>query len=153
VITGGGPGIMEAANRGARDAGALSIGCNITLPHEQRPNDHLDISLTFRHFYVRKVMFVRYASAFVILPGGFGTLDEMFEALTLMQTDTIRDFPVVLMRSDYWAGLRAWLEEPMLAEGKIGHPDLELMTITDDPQRVCEVAAAGVRRQEERLTA
>ena len=151
VITGGGPGIMEAANRGARDAGVPSIGCNIELPHEQAPNDFLDISLTFTHFYVRKVMFVRYASGFVILPGGFGTLDELFEALTLEQTDKISDFPVILMRSAYWRGLVEWLADPVEREGKLARQDLELVRIIDDPQEVCGVATALARAQQDAL--
>ena len=120
VITGGGPGLMEAANRGAREAGALSIGCNIELPHEQAPNPYLDIGLRFRHFFARKVMFVRYACAFVICPGGYGTLDELFEALTLIQTATIRHFPAILLGEGEWDGLLAWLRERALADGRIG---------------------------------
>ena len=119
IITGGGPGIMEAANRGAQDAGALSVGCNIELPIEQSPNAYLDLSVTFRHFFARKVMFVRYASAFVILPGGFGTLDELFEALTLIQTDTIRHFPVVLVGLPQWHGLLEWLLTEALGHGRL----------------------------------
>ena len=119
VMTGGGPGIMEAANRGARDAGALSIGCNIELPHEQELNPYVDIGLRFRHFFARKVMFVRYASAFVICPGGYGTLDELFESLTLIQTATIRHFPVILLGGAEWDGLISWLRERALADGRI----------------------------------
>lgn len=137
VITGGGPGMMEAANRGARDAGATSIGCNIVLPHEQHSNPYLDISLDFDHFFVRKVMFVRYAQAFVVMPGGFGTLDELFEALTLSQTAKIRHFPVALVGSAYWAGLFDWLRERMLSEGKIDERDLALMRVCDTADEVC----------------
>ncbi len=117
VITGGGPGTMEAANRGARDGGGLSIGLNIELPHEQQPNEFLDVRLDFRYFFVRKVMFVRYASAFVVFPGGFGTLDELFEALTLIQTRKVRDFPVVLFGSAYWNGLLEWAARALVADG------------------------------------
>ena len=133
VVTGGGPGVMEAANRGARAAGGLSVGFNIELPHEQRSNPYLDISLTFRHFYARKTMFVKYASAFVILPGGFGTLDELFEALTLVQTGKVLHFPVVLYDSDYWRPMIDWLRERLLAEGKVSPEDLDLLHATNDP--------------------
>jgi uncharacterized protein (TIGR00730 family) len=143
VITGGGPGLMEAANRGARDAGALSIGCNIELPHEQRVNDYLDIALRFRHFFARKVMFVRYASAFVIGPGGFGTLDEMFEALTLIQTSTIEHFPVILVGKDAWSGLLAWLRDVTLAAGRINPPDLTQIKIAGDPDEVLAIVDAA----------
>ena len=149
VITGGGPGIMEAANRGARDAGAVSVGCNIELPFEQRPNPYLDIELTFRHFYVRKVMFVRYAQAFVVFPGGFGTLDELFEALTLIQTRKIRHFPVLLMGSAYWRPLLDWVERELLANGRIASEDLRLLTLSDDAERACTVIEAGASRQAE----
>lgn len=136
IITGGGPGLMEAANRGARDAGAVSIGCNIELPHEQAPNGYQDICLSFEHFFVRKVMFVRYAHAFVVMPGGFGTLDELFEALTLAQTGKIRHFPVVLVGNSYWDGLFDWLTERMLSEGKIDEADLRLIRVSEDPREV-----------------
>jgi uncharacterized protein (TIGR00730 family) len=131
IITGGGPGLMEAANRGARDAGALSIGCNIELPREQGLNAYLDIGLEFRHFFARKVMFVRYASAFVIGPGGFGTLDELFESLTLIQTGKVRDFPVVLFDSAYWQPLLDWIKERLLADEMISPEDVELLEVTD----------------------
>ena len=147
VITGGGPGAMEAANRGAQDAGALSVGCNIELPHEQLPNRYLDVSLRFRHFFARKVMFVRYASAFVICPGGYGTLDELFEALTLMQTRTIRHTPVVLLGEGEWDGLLAWLREHALADGRIDASDLDLMHVVSEPARVCEIVEAASERQ------
>jgi len=147
IITGGGGGLMEAANRGARDAGALSIGCNIELPREQTENDFLDISLSFRHFFARKVMFVRYASAFVIAPGGFGTLDELFEALTLIQTQTIRNFPLILLGDGTWNGLTEWLEGSVLPAGRIGPDDLSLLHRTSDPDEVVAIVAGAVRRQ------
>ena len=136
IITGGGPGLMEAANRGARDAGAKSVGCNIELPHEQPPNPYLDIQLRFRHFFARKVMFVRYACAFVIAPGGFGTLDELFESLTLIQTDTIHHFPVILLGDGEWEGLFAWLRERALADHRIGARDLEHLHFVSDPAEI-----------------
>ncbi len=133
VVTGGGPGLMEAANRGAREAGGVSIGFNIELPHEQHPNGYLDLCLTFRHFYVRKTMFVKAADGFVILPGGFGTLDELFESLTLIQTGKVEPFPVVLLDGGYWTGLLRWLEERALGEGTISADDLALIHVSDDP--------------------
>ncbi|MFG0316845.1 MAG: TIGR00730 family Rossman fold protein [Planctomycetota bacterium JB042] len=133
VMTGGGPGIMEAANRGAKDVGGRSIGCNIELPHEQLPNPYLDRWVDFRYFFVRKVMLVKYSYAFVILPGGFGTMDEIFETLTLVQCRKIRNFPVVLMGTDYWQPLVDFLRDKMEAEGKISAGDIDLMTLTDDP--------------------
>jgi uncharacterized protein (TIGR00730 family) len=147
VITGGGPGSMEAANRGAQDVGALSIGCNIELPHEQRLNPYLDIGLRFRHFFARKVMFVRYACAFVICPGGYGTLDELFEALTLIQTTTIRHFPVILVGAGEWDGLLAWLRARALAQGRIDAGDLDLMRVVEHPSQVCEIVDAAYERQ------
>jgi uncharacterized protein (TIGR00730 family) len=139
IITGGGPGIMEAGNRGARDAGVLSIGCNIELPFEQGSNPYVDVAIDFRYFFVRKTMFVKYAEAFVIFPGGFGTLDELFEALTLIQTGKVRDFPVVLVGTDYWGGLVGWIRDTLLAEGKVSAEDVELMVVTDDPEEVVRV--------------
>jgi uncharacterized protein (TIGR00730 family) len=139
VITGGGPGIMEAANRGAREAGGLSIGCNIELPFEQKANDYLTRSLTFKYFFVRKTMFVKYSTAFIIFPGGFGTLDELFEALTLIQTRKIKNFPVVLFGSHYWGGMLKWMEEIMHAEGKINEDDVRLLHLTDSPAKVVEI--------------
>ncbi|MEJ2538764.1 MAG: TIGR00730 family Rossman fold protein [Gemmatimonadota bacterium] len=136
IITGGGPGIMEAANQGAREAGVPSIGCNIELPFEQGMNHFVDIGVDFRYFFVRKTMFVKYAEAFVIFPGGFGTMDELFESLTLIQTGKIRDFPVVLYGSSYWAGLLEWIKGTMLPAGKISEDDLDLLYITDDPAEV-----------------
>jgi uncharacterized protein (TIGR00730 family) len=147
VITGGGGGVMEAANRGAKDAGALSIGCNIELPHEQRQNDYLDIALLFRHFFARKVMFVRYACAFVIGPGGFGTLDELFESLTLIQTQTIRHFPVILVGSGEWDGLLEWLHDRALADHRIERSDLTELRVAGDPEEVARIVVAARRRQ------
>lgn len=147
IITGGGPGAMEAANRGARDAGAQSIGLNIELPFEQGINDHCDIGLEFHYFFARKIMFVRYASGFVVFPGGFGTLDELFESLTLIQTGKVRDFPVLLVGSDYWGGLVDWVRESLLGEGKIAAADLELLRVTDDPLEVRDVLTSASHRQ------
>jgi uncharacterized protein (TIGR00730 family) len=139
IITGGGPGIMEAGNKGARKAGVKSIGCAIELPHEQMVNSYVDITVNFRYFFVRKTMFVKYAEGFVIFPGGFGTLDELFEALTLIQTQKLHYFPVVLVGKAYWQGLIDWIRETALAEGKISSEDLELMVCTDDPDEVVKV--------------
>ena len=133
VMTGGGPGLMEAANRGARAVGAVSVGLGIELPHEQQLNDHLDVSLTFRHFFARKLMFVRYASAFVVLPGGFGTLDELFEALTLIQTGKIHEFAVVLVGGDHWRGLLTWLHDALEANAFTAASDTDLLVVSDDP--------------------
>ena len=133
IITGGGPGIMEAANRGAHTAGVPSVGCNIELPFEQGLNEFVDLRLDFRYFFVRKTMFVKYAQAFVIFPGGYGTMDELFEALTLIQTNKVKNFPVVLCGSEYWSGLLAWMKERLVAEGKIGPEDLDLLFVTDSP--------------------
>jgi uncharacterized protein (TIGR00730 family) len=134
VITGGGPGIMEAANRGAFEAGKISVGCNIELPFEQMANPYQNKSLTFKYFFVRKTMFIKYSNAYVIFPGGFGTMDEVFEALTLIQTRKIRNFPVVLFGSSYWKGLLAWLTSTMLHEKNINPEDLSLMHLTDSPK-------------------
>jgi uncharacterized protein (TIGR00730 family) len=147
IITGGGAGLMEAANRGARDAGAISVGCNIELAHEQRLNDYVEIGLRFRHFFARKVMFVRYACAFVVFPGGFGTLDELFEALTLIQTGTIGLFPVILVESEYWAGLLDWIRARLLAEAKIGPNDPELLSSLDDPDAIVALVERADRAQ------
>jgi uncharacterized protein (TIGR00730 family) len=136
VITGGGSGIMAAANRGARDAGATSVGLNIELPHEQGMNPYVDVGITFHYFFTRKLMFVRYASAFVVFPGGYGTLDELFEALTLIQTGKVERFPVVLAGSDYWVGLRDFLRDYALATSKITEPDLDEFSVIDDPAEV-----------------
>jgi uncharacterized protein (TIGR00730 family) len=132
VITGGGGGVMEGANRGAQEGRGLSVGFNIVLPHEQQPNDYLDISYTFDHFYARKVCFVRPSEGFVILPGGFGTVDELFEALVLIQTGKIRHFPVVLFDSEYWGEMIDWIRSDLLAEGMISADDIELLRVTDD---------------------
>lgn len=139
VITGGGPGIMEAANKGATEAGGESVGCNIELPFEQGLNAYVRTSIEFRYFFVRKTMFVKYAEGFIIFPGGYGTLDELFEALTLIQTEKVRNFPVVLFGSEYWAGLVDWIRGRMLAEGKISPEDLDLMVITDSPEEAVRV--------------
>jgi uncharacterized protein (TIGR00730 family) len=138
IITGGGPGIMEAANRGAHDAGAVSIGCNIELPMEQMPNPFQNHSLTFKYFFVRKTMFIKYSNAYIIFPGGFGTMDELFEALTLIQTRKIRNFPVVLFGAQYWRGLLAWLSTTMLNERMVNAEDLGLIYLTDSPKDAVE---------------
>jgi uncharacterized protein (TIGR00730 family) len=144
VITGGGPGIMEAANRGCREGGGLSIGCNIELPHEQGLNPYVDLGIEFKYFFARKTMFVKYADAFVIMPGGFGTLDELFESLTLIQTGKIRDFPVVLVGTTYWAGMIDWMRSTQVPAGAISEADLGLMKLTDDPDEVCEIIRSYV---------
>jgi uncharacterized protein (TIGR00730 family) len=143
VLTGGGPGAMEAANRGARDAGAPSIGLNILLPDEQRLNPYVDIGVTFDYFFVRKLMFVRYSSSFVILPGGFGTLDETFEVLTLIQTGEAVDRPVALVGSDYWAGLWRWVDSELLGGGLISRDDFEIASIADDVSEIIAIACSG----------
>ena len=148
VITGGGPGIMEAANRGAFEAGGLSVGCNIELPFEQRPNAYQTKSLTFKYFFVRKMMFVKYSLGFIIFPGGFGTFDELFEALTLIQTKKIRNFPIILFDSSYWTGLMNWLRDVVLADGKISEIDFQMLHITDSPAEVVEI----VTRSQNTLT-
>jgi uncharacterized protein (TIGR00730 family) len=136
VITGGGPGVMEAANRGCAEAGGLSIGCNIELPFEQKMNDYVELAIDFRYFFVRKTMFAKYAEGFVVFPGGYGTLDELFEALVLMQTGKVEHFPVVLFDSVYWKGLLDWLRAPVLAEGKISAADLDIASVCDDASEV-----------------
>jgi hypothetical protein len=152
VITGGGPGVMEAANRGASEAGGLSVGLGIELPFEQGLNDWVDIGIDFRYFFARKTMFVKYAQAFVVLPGGFGTMDELFEALTLVQTKKVTRFPVVLMGSAYWHGLLEWIRNTMAAEGKISPVDLDLICLTDDVneavRHIVEADAAFTAEQE-----
>jgi uncharacterized protein (TIGR00730 family) len=147
IITGGGPGVMEAANRGARDAGAQSVGLNIELPFEQHLNPYLDISLQFDHFFARKIMFVRYASAFVVFPGGFGTLDEMFESLTLIQTGKIRHFPVILVGCEFWAGLHDWVRTQLVTTGKINDDELGLLHVTDDLDEVCATIIDAYEKQ------
>ena len=138
VVSGGGPGIMEAANKGAFDGKSPSIGLNISLAHEQSANEYQDISLMFRHFFSRKVMFVKYAAAYVVMPGGFGTLDELAEILTLIQTQKTRRIPVILVCSDFWEGLLGWLKQSLLAEGMINAEDLDLIKVLDDPQEVVD---------------
>jgi uncharacterized protein (TIGR00730 family) len=147
VITGGGPGAMEAANRGAKESGATSVGLTIDLPFEQDHPRFVDIEVDFHYFFARKVMFVRYSSAFVVLPGGYGTLDELFEALTLIQTGKIRYFPVVLVGSDYWRGVVDWMREKMLGEGNISAADLELLQVTDDVDEVVRICESAAHRQ------
>jgi len=148
IVTGGGPGVMEAANRGAREGGGVSVGFNIELPHEQHVNPYLDIELTFKHFYARKTMFVKAAEGFVIFPGGFGTLDELFESLTLIQTGKVLHFPVVLFERGFWGPLLEWIGSRPLAEGMVSPEDLELLHVTDDPDDAVEtiVARKGVPR-------
>ena len=144
VITGGGPGIMEAANRGAFEAGGVSIGCNIELPFEQKPNPYQTRSISFKYFFVRKTMFVKYSNAFVIFPGGYGTLDELFESLTLIQTRKIRNFPVVLFGREYWEGMFKWLKETMLAARYINEVDYDMLHLTDSPSEVVDIIARSV---------
>lgn len=147
VITGGGPGIMEAANRGCHEAGGISVGCNIELPFEQQLNPYVNLGIDFRYFFVRKTMFVKYADAFVVFPGGFGTLDELFEALTLVQTGKILHFPVVLFGAAYWRGLLDWLRERALAEGKVSPEDLEIVRCCDEPgEAMAHITAVLARR-------
>nr|HPL83148.1 TIGR00730 family Rossman fold protein [Candidatus Omnitrophota bacterium] len=138
VITGGGPGLMEAANKGAKRAGGHSVGLNIHLPCEQKPNQYIDTLLDFRYFFIRKVMFVKYAKAFVILPGGYGTLDEFFEAISLIQTGRISKFPVVLFNSQYWQGLLDWLKDVMLKQGNISKSDFDIFVLVDKPEEVAK---------------
>jgi len=145
VITGGGPGVMEAANRGCQEGGGLSVGCNIELPHEQSINPYVDLGVEFRYFFARKTMFVKYADAFVILPGGYGTMDELFEALTLIQTGKIRHFPVVLVGSAFFAGFVEWIKAKLLGEGMISPTDLDLIQLTDDPKQVVEIVRKAGR--------
>jgi uncharacterized protein (TIGR00730 family) len=147
IITGGGPGIMEAANRGARDVGATSVGLNIVLPFEQKLNRYLDISLQFEHFFARKVMFVRYASAFVVFPGGFGTLDELFESLTLIQTGKIRHFPVILVGNSYWDGLLSWVQDRLVGTGKLTTEEADLLRVADDLDEVVRIISEAYAKQ------
>jgi uncharacterized protein (TIGR00730 family) len=151
VITGGGPGAMEAVNRGCQEAGGLSVGLGIELPFEQRLNDWVDLGLNFRYFFARKTMFVKYAQSFVILPGGFGTLDELFEALTLVQTGKVTRFPVVLIGRAYWQGLLDWVRDVMVPSGRISPQDLDLLTLTDDIDEVVAVIEQSHRDRAERL--
>ena len=147
VITGGGHGVMEAANRGAQEGGGRSIGLNIELPREQPLNSYVDLGLQFHYFFVRKLMFVRYACAFVVLPGGLGTLDELFEALTLIQTRKVRHFPVILYGRQYWQGLVEWVRDSVLARTNISAADLALLTLVDEPDEVCAIAGAAAAAQ------
>jgi uncharacterized protein (TIGR00730 family) len=147
VVTGGGPGVMEAANRGAQEAGGLSVGFNIALPHEQIGNPYCDIALTFKHFYARKTMFVKAAEGFVIFPGGFGTLDELFESLTLIQTGKIGTFPVVLFDTDYWAEMLDWVRSETLEDGLISVDDLALLHVTDDPAEAVRLVVSGYQKR------
>jgi hypothetical protein len=142
VITGGGPGSMEAANRGCQEGGGLSVGCNIELPREQFINRYVDLGVEFRYFFARKTMFVKYADGFVILPGGFGTLDELFEAITLIQTGKVRHFPVVLVGSAYWSGLLDWIRGTLLTSGAVSESDIDLLQISDDPDEVVAIMRA-----------
>ena len=146
VITGGGPGVMEAANRGAHEAGGVSVGCNIELPHEQASNPYANLSIDFRYFFVRTTMFVKYSEAFVVFPGGFGTLDELFEALTLIQTAKIKRFPVVLYGTDYWSGLLDWVRDHIAAAAMVSDDDLGLVQVVDTPEEVCAIATDGSPR-------
>jgi uncharacterized protein (TIGR00730 family) len=145
VITGGGPGVMEGANRGAAEAGGLSVGCNIELPREQEPNPYANLLIDFRYFFVRKTMFVKYAVGFVVFPGGFGTLDELFEALTLIQTGKVAGFPVVLYGSEHWAGLLAWARERLATDRMIAEDDLDLLAVSDSPEEMCDIVTGGRR--------
>ncbi|MEZ5102545.1 MAG: TIGR00730 family Rossman fold protein [Thermoleophilia bacterium] len=145
VITGGGPGIMEAANRGAHEAGGLSIGCNIELPHEQGTNPFVNLAIDFRYFFVRKTMFVKYSEGFVVFPGGYGTLDELFEALVLIQTGKVSRFPVVLYGDGYWTGLVEWLNEKVCGDGMVDPDELGLFHVSSDPDEICELVTTGAR--------
>ncbi len=147
IITGGGPGIMEAGNRGARKGNGISVGLNIELPMEQSPNKYQDKRLDFRYFFARKVMFVKHSVGYVITPGGFGTLDEFFEALTLMQTKKIRRIPIVMYGKDYWEGLVGWMQDSMLERGTIGKEDMGLFHLTDEPEEVLRIIEEGYERQ------
>ncbi len=147
IITGGGPGVMEAANRGCQEGGGLSVGCNIELPSEQSPNPYIDLGVEFRYFFARKTMFVKYANGFVIMPGGFGTMDELFEALTLIQTGKIRHFPIVMVGSDFYSGLLEWLRGRLVADGMIAAEDVDLIAVTDDPAEVVEIVKRASRRR------
>jgi uncharacterized protein (TIGR00730 family) len=151
IITGAGAGIMEAANKGAREASALSIGLNIELPMEQHANPYLDRTIDFRYFFVRKTMLVKYSEAFIVFPGGFGTLDELFEALTLIQTGKVQNMPIVLFGSEYWAGLVEWLRRRLLAEGKISLEDLDIFDVVDDPEEIVNIVVASRTKRLETL--
>ena len=147
IITGGGPGVMEAANLGARRGGGRSIGLNIRLPFEHQPNRHIDTLVNFNYFFARKVMFIKYACAYVVFPGGYGTLDEAFEALTLVQTHKIDNFPVIMIGRDYWKGMIRWIRSKMMGGGLISRDDMRLFTVTDDPQEVCRLVREGYQKR------
>ncbi len=147
IITGGGPGVMEAANRGCQEGGGMSVGCNIELPHEQDVNPYVDLAVEFRYFFARKTMFVKYANGFVILPGGYGTMDELFEALTLIQTGKIRHFPIILVGTAFFGGLIDWIRSQLVADGMIDEGDLDLIALTDDPAEVVEIVKRSARRR------
>jgi len=147
IITGGGQGVMEAANRGCQEGGGMSVGCNIELPHEQAVNPYVDLAVEFRYFFARKTMFVKYADGFVILPGGFGTMDELFEALTLIQTGKIRHFPIILVGSDFYGGLLDWIRRRLLVDGMVDEQDMDLIIVTDDPAEVVEIVKRAARRR------
>ena len=146
IITGGGPGIMEAANKGATEGGGVSIGLNIDLPHEQTPNPYANVPIEFKYFFVRKVMFMKYATGFICMPGGFGSLDELFESLTLIQTKRANPFPVVLVGSQFWSGLVNWLQDTLLTNGTIAKEDLSLFTILDEPQEIIDYILSRMPR-------
>jgi TIGR00730 family protein len=150
IITGGGPGIMEAANKGARAAGVMSVGLNIELPFEQHVNPYVDLEVEFRYFFVRKTMLIKYAQAFLIFPGGFGTMDELFEALTLVQTGKIKNFPIILYSRPYWQGLLDWVKGTLLAEGKVSPPDIDLLQIADSPTEARDLTLAGIKGLDDR---
>lgn len=152
IITGGGPGIMEAANKGAKEAGAFSVGLNIQLPFEQHINPYVDLAIEFRYFFVRKTMLVKYAQGFIIFPGGFGTMDELFEAITLVQTGKVHNFPIVLFDSAYWGGLLQWVRQTMLTEGKISPADLNLLLVTDSPVEARDFILQSINGQNGRST-
>jgi uncharacterized protein (TIGR00730 family) len=147
VITGGGPGVMEAANKGACEAGGVSVGLGIELPFESGLNDYVDLGLEFRYFFTRKTMFVKYAQGFIVLPGGFGTFDELFEALTLVQTRKVTSFPIVLVGSDYWCGLVDWIRDTVLADGKVSPPDLDMLQVTDDVGEAVHIVLEAQRHR------
>ena len=152
IITGGGPGLMEAANRGAQEGGGLSVGCNIELPHEQDLNDYVDLGVAFRYFFARKTMFVKYADGFVIMPGGFGTMDELFEAVTLIQTGKIEHFPIILVGTTFFGGLIDWIRARLVGDGMIEAADLDIVVVTDDPDEVVEIMKRASRRRGEDAT-
>jgi len=149
IITGGGPGLMEAANRGCQEGGGMSVGCNIELPHEQDLNDYVDLGVAFRYFFARKTMFVKYADGFVIMPGGFGTMDELFEAVTLIQTGKIEHFPIILVGTEFFGGLIDWFRTQLVGDGMIDAADLDLVVVTDDPDEVVEIMKRASRRRVE----